>query len=131
MAEKNIFQKMSIKPGTKLWVSHLPGELIPVYDALPDDVTRKDQPAAGVDVIHLFVNSQADMESRLLESMPFLSANGSCWVCYPKLTSALKSDVNRDTIWKFAQQHALKAVFMISINETWSALRLIREPQGS
>ncbi|MFW9980338.1 MAG: hypothetical protein ACFFE3_00300 [Candidatus Thorarchaeota archaeon] len=42
---------------------------------------------------------------------------------YLKGTSKMKTDINRDTIWKYAKGLGLKAVHQISIDETWSAMR--------
>jgi hypothetical protein len=128
MTEKTIFQKMFIKGGMRLLVENLPEDLKAVYADLPGDVLLLEKPEPNLDVIHLFVTSQAELESRLMEFEPFLNLEGSYWICYPKLTSARKSDINRDTIWKYTQNFHFKAVFMIAMNDTWSALRLKREP---
>jgi hypothetical protein len=45
------------------------------------------------------------------------------WVTYPKGTSKIKSDINRDSIWKYAQTIGLEAVAIFSVDGDWSALR--------
>jgi hypothetical protein len=45
-------------------------------------------------------------------------------VSYPKGTSKVNTDINRDTIGLYAQSIGLQPVAMISIDDTWSALRL-------
>jgi hypothetical protein len=53
-----------------------------------------------------------------------LKADGLFWVTYPKGTSKIKADVNRDSIAAYAKSIGLQAVTMISIDDTWSGLRL-------
>ncbi|MDP3450678.1 MAG: hypothetical protein Q8R87_08865, partial [Anaerolineaceae bacterium] len=55
-----------------------------------------------------------------------LAPGGILWVIYPKLTSALRSDVSRDTIWKYAETIGWTGVAMVSVDETWSAFRMKR-----
>jgi hypothetical protein len=53
-----------------------------------------------------------------------LNAKGLLWVTYPKGTSRIKADINRDSINDFAKSIGLQGVAMISVDDTWSALRL-------
>ena len=46
------------------------------------------------------------------------------WIAYPKGTSKIKTDINRDIIVKISSEYELKAVAMISIDEKWASLRL-------
>jgi hypothetical protein len=39
------------------------------------------------------------------------------------MTSHVKSDINRDSIWPIAAQHGLRPVRQIAIDDDWSALR--------
>ena len=45
---------------------------------------------------------------------------------YPKLTSDLAGDLNRDAIRKWAPSQGLDTVSQIAIDDDWSALRLKR-----
>ena len=36
----------------------------------------------------------------------------------------MKTDINRDTIWAYARGVGFDAVFLISIDDDWSAMRL-------
>ena len=53
-----------------------------------------------------------------------LTAKVFLWITYPKGTSKVKTDVNKDKIAAFAKTLGLQAISMVSIDETWSALRL-------
>jgi hypothetical protein len=47
-------------------------------------------------------------------------------VTYHKGTSHVRSDINRDSIWRYAQTLGLAAVAIIAVDEDWAALRLKR-----
>ncbi len=53
-----------------------------------------------------------------------LKPGGLLWLTYPKGTSQFKVDINRDSIRAYAESNGFKTVAMISVDETWSALRL-------
>ncbi|RXK86822.1 DUF3052 family protein [Filimonas effusa] len=45
------------------------------------------------------------------------------WIAYPKGTSKVKTDINRDTIRETVETFGLSTVTAVSINDIWSALR--------
>ena len=45
------------------------------------------------------------------------------WFAYPKGTSKIKTDINRDTIRMTGDEFGITTVTAISIDDTWSALR--------
>ncbi len=45
------------------------------------------------------------------------------WPTYPKGTSKMKSDVNRDSIREYATGVGLETVALIAIDDDWSAMR--------
>jgi hypothetical protein len=64
-----------------------------------------------------------DSLGALPEVFPFLKDDGIFWVSYPKGSSKVKTDLNRDILWTVMEKYALAGVAMISINEVWSAMR--------
>jgi hypothetical protein len=76
------------------------------------------------DLLLLFASTQAEMEQRLLQVKPVLREQTMAWVAYPKGSRRAGHDVSRDTIWSFAESIDLKAVASISLDDTWSAMRI-------
>ena len=81
-------------------------------------------PPGDWDFIQLFVTSRSELEAQLKDLKPALKPGGLLWVTYPKGTSKIKADINRDTINQYARSIGLQGVAMISVDDTWSALRL-------
>jgi len=57
----------------------------------------------------------------VLEAVEF---DALLWICYPKGTSGVKTDVNRDILWKHLAGRGIRPVTMLAIDETWSAMRM-------
>ena len=82
--------------------------------------------AQEASIIQVFLRTHAELEDSLKRYSPLVQSNGMLWITSPKLTSALKGAVQRDTINAYAQQNGWIGTEMISIDEDWSALRLKR-----
>jgi hypothetical protein len=67
---------------------------------------------------------QLNFEEQFKNLISLVEPGGMFWLTYPKLTSKLKADINRDSINLFAQQNGWIGIAMISIDDNWSALRL-------
>jgi hypothetical protein len=55
---------------------------------------------------------------------PILTPKTIFWVTYLKGTAKIKTDINRDTIRTYAESLGLIGIFIFSVDEDWSALRL-------
>mgnify|MGYP001587710911 CR=1 FL=1 len=49
--------------------------------------------------------------------------DGVLWVSYPKGSSKVKTDINRDSGWGPFNEAGFRAVTQIAVNDIWSALR--------
>jgi hypothetical protein len=45
------------------------------------------------------------------------------WICWPKGSAHVPTDLNRDILFRHAQSYGLQVVSNVSIDEVWSALR--------
>ena len=70
-----------------------------------------------------FVNNSIELLSFLNTQLINIVPYNVFWIAYPKGTSTIKTDINRDTIRETAQEYGLKTVTAVSIDNTWSALR--------
>ena len=124
MSEKAVAEKLLIKAGYRVLIVDPPSGYLSTLGKLPDKVTLLDQPAANADLVQLFVASRKELEAKLPLLKPALKPNGLLWITYPKGTSKTKADINRDSINAYAHSIGLQGVAMVSVDDTWSALRL-------
>ena len=86
--------------------------------------TDLDRHSGPFDLIQAFVSSQAAFEAQLGGLKAALKPKGLLWISYPKGAARIKSDITRDTIWRYAKTVGLDGVAMVAVDETWSAMRL-------
>jgi hypothetical protein len=72
----------------------------------------------------VFVNNSKELLDFLNKQLKNIEYDSVLWLAYPKGTSKIKTDINRDSIWKTANEFGWDAVSAISIDDTWSGLRL-------
>jgi hypothetical protein len=70
-----------------------------------------------------FINDKKEFIQFLKTQLKNIEPDSVLWFAYPKQTSGIKTDINRDKLWEFAQEYGIRPVSAISINDTWSGLR--------
>lgn len=76
------------------------------------------------DVVLLFVESRADQEERQGDAIDAAQPGGILWICYPKKTSRIPSDLSREVVWETVKSTGWRPVTQVAIDEVWSALRM-------
>lgn len=98
---------------------------------MPAGVNAAEKPEGKFDFVHLFVRSIAELEKFGLTAVEASEYDGLLWISYPKKTSKIKTDINRDKGWEVIKQAGLRPVTQVSVNDTWSALRFRPNEQVS
>jgi len=71
----------------------------------------------------VFINDNKEYLNFLENSLKNIEPDSVLWFAYPKGTSKIKTDINRDTIRLAGEDFGITTVTAISIDDTWSALR--------
>lgn len=71
----------------------------------------------------VFINDSKEYLNFLQNKLKNIESDSVLWFAYPKGTSKIKTDINRDTIRETGEQYGITTVTAVSINDTWSALR--------
>jgi hypothetical protein len=88
-------------------------------------IKSEDKLEGTFDFLQLFIRNNQELETWVPQIVDKLNDEAVVWICYPKQTSKIKTDVNRDTIWKMVQDTTeYRLVSNVAIDDTWSALRL-------
>ena len=72
----------------------------------------------------LFVRDRAEVEERFKPTAESIEYDSLLWLTYPKGRSKIKTDINRDSLWKLIEPLGYRPVSMVSIDATWSAMRI-------
>lgn len=90
---------------------------------LPEGVQIVDASSEDQDFVQTFVKNIAELEEFGPTAIESVKYDGLLWICYPKKSSKMKTDISRDIGWEIMAENRLRPVTQISIDETWSALR--------
>jgi hypothetical protein len=116
-------KKLGIQPGHKILIIHPPGGYKLLLEPLPGGVQVMLGGAGLFDGVQCFVGSQAEVESRAPAALVAAAPGALVWFCYPKKSSKIKTDISRDVGWDSLRAAGWEVVAVVSIDDTWSALR--------
>jgi len=71
----------------------------------------------------VFLKDRKELLSFLSGALKQIEPDSVLWFAYPKGTSKIKTDINRDSIARTAEEYGITTVTAVSINDTWSGLR--------
>jgi hypothetical protein len=75
--------------------------------------------------VQLFVNNRLELENWLPRAIPRLNDDAIFWVTYPKQSSKVKTDINRDSLAEIVKDiSTYRPVSAVAVDEKWSAMRL-------
>jgi hypothetical protein len=119
VSDKSVAERLQLKGDRRLAALNGP---LAVSDAIAGERLRV--PAEEADIVVLFVSDRAEFDLLLPDAVRALKPGAILWLAYPKLTSSLAGDLNRDLIHRVCLAMGLKTVTQIAIDRDWSALRL-------
>ncbi len=121
MSDKPVAERLQVKGERRLAVLNAPtlvDERIGVLD-------RRCETGAA-DVVLIFAGDRRQLEADLPGVLDIAPGGAIIWIAYPKLTSKLAGDLNRDLIHGLVGQWGLDTVSQIAIDDDWSAMRMKR-----
>ncbi|WP_221622084.1 hypothetical protein [Larkinella knui] len=71
----------------------------------------------------VFVTNNTEYLDFLKTGLDAIESDSVLWFAYPKGTSKIKTDINRDTLRVTGEEFGITTVTAIAIDNTWSALR--------
>ena len=119
-------KKLGIKSGFDIKVFAAPSYYLELFDDWPEGVSQISNPGTeSLDFIHLFVKDSIALEMLVREAMPLLKKNGSMWVSWPKGSSGIKTDINRESVRDYLLKTGLVDIKVAAVDDQWSALKFM------
>jgi hypothetical protein len=82
-----------------------------------------------IDFALVFAVNHDQLGSILRDVIPALHECGKLWVAYPRSSSKIVSDLNRDTSWACIMELEYENVEEIGLDHVWNAIRFERAAQ--
>ena len=114
-----VLKKLRIKEGGT--VLHVPSDMDQAFAKLGfrNALERKAKSTQTL----VFLRNSAELLTFLKNDLPHIEPDSLLWLAYPKGSSKVKTDINRDTIRVTGEEFGITTVTAVSIDDTWSALR--------
>jgi len=121
---RQLYQKIGFKEGFSVLLINEPDDYISLLGEIPFVIKFQDS-TAPYDLIHIFTNQSNYLEKTLVQYKSQIVQNGMIWVSWHKKSSKKQEEVNEDLIRDTALALGLVDVKVVSINQDWSALKLV------
>jgi hypothetical protein len=123
MEIESVLKKLRYNKTLKSIVVNVPPNLHVFKDKFPVE------DGSNTDFTLLFIKNQAEFDDLFMNTIKKTKYDGLFWLAYPKKSSKIESNVTRDTLWESMNPHGFRPVSMISIDKTWSAMRVRPIPE--
>lgn len=115
--DTDIFKKMKAKP-------RMAGRVFNPPKTYPKSAELDWKASGSADFVHLFAESKAQFETSFAAAAAAANDGVLFWVSYPKGSGKQGHDINRDSLWDMLIPQGWHPVSQVSLDETWSAVRL-------
>ena len=117
--------KLGIKAGGRVLLDGEPVDLS--LEPLSDGVTVHRRAGAGpYDVVLLFAADAGRLHLRWPVLVERLTVAGRLWVCWPKKSSGVPTDLAEGVVRNFGLAQGLVDVKVCAVDETWSGMAFVR-----
>lgn len=117
--------KLGLRPGSRVLVDGAPAD-VPL-DPLPAGVTVHRRPGGEpYDVVLLFAADSGRLHARWPALLARLTTAGRLWVCWPKKSSGVSTDLTDGVVREFGLAQGLVDVKVCAVDATWSGLAFVR-----
>ena len=118
-------KKLGIKPGATVILVAAPDDFQRTLGKLPEGVTLRRRAAGGNELVIWFVRSRRDLQKRIAR-LGELAGPGGLWICWPKKSSGVKSDLTQPVVREVGLASGLVDYKICAVDATWSGLRFTR-----
>jgi hypothetical protein len=120
----SLFEDLELKDERSLLIQGLPSSIEKVFIKLSyaKNVTPLLK-SRKIDFALIFAVNQNQLNNILREVFSALHSNSKLWIAYPKTTSKIVSDLNRQCSWDLLIHSGFENVNLVSIDNVWNAIR--------
>lgn len=118
-------RKLQIVPGTTLHILNVPEDVKPwlILELIHYDVEYS--PSDTMTALILFIKDRSQLDQSVSQLFGELNHKCLVWLAYPKVTSLIKSDVNREIIFESLKNIGWRPSQVIALDDCWSCIRFL------
>lgn len=123
--ENPLLKKFQIKEEYSVLLMNSNPSIHPLFEGVRVEYSEiNDQ---EFDSVILFTKDEKELRKWVPKASKKQNKEGHLWLSYPKKSGNLETDLNRDKAWKAIQGYGFDPVRIISVNEDWSSIRLVKK----
>lgn len=126
----NMFERLQLCDEKNILIQGIPSTLEKYFTKLsfaknvtPLLKTRK------IEFAMVFAINYNQLSTILTDVVPAMKEAGKLWIAYPKPTSKIVSDLNRDCNWECLKSKGFSKIDEVVIDHVWTALRFCNQTE--
>ncbi len=122
-----VFEKLQLTDEKNLLIQGLPSSIEKQFSKL--SFAKNMTPllkSRKIDFALVFAVNENQLNGILKEVMPSLKCDSKFWVAYPKATSKIVTDLNRECSWNRLTCEGFESIERIELDHVWSAMRFVK-----
>jgi hypothetical protein len=123
LAVSALAKKLRLHTAKRALILNAPEGYLDTLGEVPAGVKIEQEPKGKFDFAHLFAKDRNELERFIDQVLQAVEYDAVLWISYPKGSSGVETDLNRDKLWKALFDRGIRPVTQVSIDEVWSALR--------
>jgi|HigsolmetaGSP12D_1036236.scaffolds.fasta_scaffold00456_15 hypothetical protein len=121
--DEALVRKLRLPQAGRIAVLQPPAGYLERIGRTGENTTTADPEAGAFDFVQLFAADVAELNRHGPAALQAVKPGGLLWICYPKGSGAIKSDLNRDRGWETVRSAGWEGVSLVSLDDNWSAMR--------
>ncbi len=123
MAISALAKKLRLQDVQCALVLNAPEGYLEALGELPKGLEIAQEASGQFGFAHLFVRNRDELEQFVDQVLQAVEYDAVLWISYPKGSSGVKTDLNRDELWRALADKGIRPVTQVSIEKVWSAMR--------
>lgn len=122
-----VFEKLQLTDEKNLLIQGLPSSIEKQFSKL--SFAKNMTPllkSRKIDFALIFAVNENQLNGILKDVMPSLKCDSKFWVAYPKATSKIVTDLNRECSWNRLTCEGYESIERIELDHVWSAMRFVK-----
>jgi hypothetical protein len=124
---QTVFEKLEMADERNLLIQGLPSSIEKQFSKM--SFAKNMTPllkSRKIDFALVFAVNENQLNGILKDVMPSLKEGSKFWVAYPKITSKIVTDLNRDCSWNRLTCEGYESIQRVELDHVWSAMRFVK-----
>lgn len=125
--ENPLLKKLQLKEEFSVLLMNSNPDVHPLFEGLRIEFSEIGN--SQYDSVIIFTKNEDELRNLVPKAASKRKDGGQIWLSYPKKSGSIETDLNRDTTWNAVKAFGMEPIRLISMNEDWSSMRLVKKEE--